>query len=111
MWATIVGWFAPSAAKWVLKLAAEGFGSLQRWRDRRQKESCPHVIVLDHERGVLVRLSTTPASLFQQQCWQCGLVAPRAAFDYHLQMIGERVNRKTGFEWKFGRLNRSTLLV
>ena len=100
MWVTIMGWFAPSVARLALKLAAEGFGRLQRWRDRRRKEDCPHVIFLDHERGVLVRSSTTPVSLFRQQCWQCGLVAPRAAFDYQLQVIGERVGRKTGFNWE-----------
>lgn len=100
MWETIAARLAPSAARLGLSFVAGGFSRLQRWRDRRRMEKCVHVTFLDHEHGVLMRLSTTPASLFRQQCWQCGLIAPDAAFDYHLQVLGERAHRETGFEWE-----------
>ena len=100
MWETIVAKLAPSAAKLALSFVAGGFSRLQRWRDRRRKENCAHVIFLDHEHGVLMRSSTTPVSPSRQQCWQCGLIAPDAAFDYQLQVLGERARRKTGFEWE-----------
>lgn len=69
-------------------------------RERKRRDGCSHVIVHDHELGAELELSTTPVNLFEHRCWQCGGVAPRAAFRHHLNELGKTVARSTGQQWK-----------
>ena len=82
------------------KLVATSFSHVKRWWGQRRMRNCPHVVIEERGPGVFVQLSTTPVSLYYARCWQCGGIAPSAAFEHEMQSLGVQVARKTGFKWE-----------